>query len=203
MRVLVLGIIPSPLVPILREHDCYVVECSEPIDIDFLKKHRIEFSVSYRYRHIVREPVIDYLKGRIINLHVSLLPWNRGADPNLWSFLENTPKGVTIHYIDKGLDSGDIIAQKEVIFDRGERTLAATYDRLNREIIELFREQWPLVMGGQTPGMPQPEGGTFHRSKDKMNYAHLLSRKGWQTPVDELIGRAKDLSRESADGNDN
>jgi len=36
------------------------------------------------------------------------------ADPNVWSFIEKTPKGVSIHYLDAGIDTGDIIAQKLV-----------------------------------------------------------------------------------------
>jgi methionyl-tRNA formyltransferase len=197
MRVLVLGNIPSPLTSILDENRCQVVEFSDPVDVEILKKHRVEFAVSYRYRHLVKEAVIECLRGRIINLHISLLPWNRGADPNLWSFLEDTPKGVTIHYIDRGLDTGDIVAQREVTFDQGEATLATTYERLNKEIIELFREQWPLVMRGQASRVPQPAGGTFHRSRDKERYVPLLAGKGWETPVEELIGRGREGSRET------
>lgn len=190
MNVLVLGILPSPLTPILEEHDCRVVECADQIDVKYLKSNSIEFAVSYRYRYIIRKPIIEYLRYNVINLHVSLLPWNRGADPNLWSFLENTPAGVTIHYIDEGLDSGDIIAQKEVVFDTSAETLATTYDRLNVEIVELFRSQWPLLMQSQASRWKQPSGGSFHKVKDKERFAHLLTGNGWDTPVEKIIGKA-------------
>ncbi len=61
-------------------------------------------------------------KISIINLHISFLPWNRGAHPNFWSFYDDTPKGVTIHLIDEGIDTGAIIYQKEITFDRNEKT---------------------------------------------------------------------------------
>ena len=91
MTILVLGIIPSPLTPIIENQGFNVIEYADPVDTKYLKEHSIEYAVSYRYRHIIRKAVIEYLNGNIINLHVSFLPWNRGADPNLWSFLENTP----------------------------------------------------------------------------------------------------------------
>ncbi|MCL0081308.1 hypothetical protein M1N64_03665 [Peptococcaceae bacterium] len=50
---------------------------------------------------------MDKFQGRAINLHISFLPWNRGADPNFWSFIENAPVGVSIHYLDEGIDTGD------------------------------------------------------------------------------------------------
>ena len=52
-----------------------------------------------------------------------------GQDPNLWSFIEDTPKGVTIHEIDEGIDTGDIIFQKEIVLNSNE-TLASSYEKL-------------------------------------------------------------------------
>ncbi len=190
MNVLVLGNIPSPITSVVRAYDCRVFKDDGLIDVEYLHSHLVDFTVSYRYRHIVRKPVIDYLRGRIINLHISCLPWNRGADPNLWSFLEDTPKGVTIHYMDEGLDTGDIVAQKEVSFELEGETLATTYKKLNEEILALFREHWPLIMRGEVQGRKQPPGGSFHRTKDKDRFTHLLADKGWDTPVVELVGKA-------------
>ena len=54
---------------------------------------------------------------KIINLHISYLPYNKGAHPNFWSFADNTPSGVTIHEVNENLDSGNIIFQKKIEFD--------------------------------------------------------------------------------------
>ena len=189
MKVLLLGVPPFPLEAIVTKDGHSVITCSEPIDVEYLEKNSIDFAVSYRYPHIIRKPVIDFLQGRVINMHISLLPWNRGADPNLWSFLENTPKGVTLHYVDEGLDTGDIIAQKEIIFDSPEETLVSSYETLNREMVALFEKQWPLLASSQVPRQEQPNGGNGHRVKDKERFSHLLAAKGWNTPVRELIGK--------------
>ena len=74
-----------------------VVLFPEKIDLNKIKKLNVSFVVSYNYRYIIGEDVIKYMNNKIVNLHTSFLPWNRGANPNLWSFIDNTPKGVTIH----------------------------------------------------------------------------------------------------------
>jgi methionyl-tRNA formyltransferase len=49
-----------------------------------------------------------------LNLHISLLPLNRGAHPAAWAIREGTKHGVTIHKIDSGLDTGEIVYQEEI-----------------------------------------------------------------------------------------
>jgi methionyl-tRNA formyltransferase len=190
MNVLYLGIIPSPLTSFIAASGCQVNEYNDEIDLLFIKNNSIDFIVSYRYRHIIREEVIKYLPKKIINLHISLLPWNKGSDPNLWSFLEDTPKGVSIHYIDKGIDTGDILFQKELCFDEKKDTLASSYTKLNEEIIELFRIKWPLLIEGKAKSFKQPSGGSFHLSSDKKEFEHLLANYHYDTYIKNLTGKA-------------
>lgn len=189
MNVLVLGMASSPVSAIVAGEGHTVIERSEPFDVPFLETHGVDFIVSYRFRHIIRKPILDYLQGRAINLHISYLPWNRGADPNLWSFLENTPKGVTIHYIDEGIDTGDVIAQRLVACDADGETLATSYAKLNLAIVELFAKTWPLISSGNGSREKQVGQGTMHRMRDKERFTHLLTN-GWQTPVSVLVGGA-------------
>ena len=72
----------------------------KPTNLQFVKKINPNFIISYNYRFIFKQEIVNYVKNNIINLNISLLPWNRGAYPNVWSFLEDAPKGVTIHIID-------------------------------------------------------------------------------------------------------
>lgn len=85
------------------------------------------------------------MQGQIFNLHISLLPYNREASPNFFSFIENTSKGVTIHQIDEGLDTGPILAQKELFFDESKETFASGYEKLILEIQMLFKENWSSI----------------------------------------------------------
>jgi len=158
-----------------------VIQTEEKISSSSELLEKVDFIISYGYKHILTEDIIDKFADKIINLHISLLPWNRGTDPNLWSFLENTPKGVTIHHIDHGIDTGDIIAQKEVEM-RDDDTLKTSYERLSEEIEQLFKIVWTKIKKGKLKATPQPKGGSFHRYRDKKPIEHLLTN-GWDTPV--------------------
>jgi methionyl-tRNA formyltransferase len=143
--------------------------------------------VSHGYRRILRPDVLDVLPDRVINLHIALLPYNRGADPTLWSVLEDTPAGVTIHHVDAGVDTGDVIAQRRVEL-ADDDTLATAYARLQDAMAALFAETWPAIAGGTAGRRPQAPGGTAHRVADRAAVEHLLT-DGWDTPVAALRGR--------------
>ncbi|SFL89604.1 methionyl-tRNA formyltransferase [Paenibacillus sp. 1_12] len=159
----------------------------EPLEDHMEILSDVDFLVSYGYRHVIRPKVLELFPNRAINLHIALLPWNKGADPNLWSFLENTPKGVTIHYIDEGLDTGYVISQKEMSFELHE-TLRTCYNKLSFEIEEMFGMVWAKIRSGEVHSYPQLAGGSYHRMIEKHKYEHLLTM-GWDTPIIELIGK--------------
>jgi len=149
-----------------------------------------EFIISYGYRHILTNDILNKVNGRAINLHISYLPFNRGADPNLWSYLEDSPKGVSIHYIDEGIDTGDIIYQMYT-WDSEEDTLKSSYLRLKLCIENLFIACMERIFLGECPREKQNCKGSFHVLSDKDKYAYLLEEKGFDTPVKELIGKVK------------
>ncbi len=138
------------------------------VTLPVIKEIMPDFVISYNYQYIIREDVIDYMGDRIINLHISFLPWNKGSDPNIWSFLDDTPKGVTIHRLERGLDRGKIIVQKEVSFDENVETLATSYERLNREIVNLLVENWDMIFEGNYSPVEQTEKGSYHRKAELM-----------------------------------
>lgn len=195
MHVLILSDREPPLLSALQKcADSYLVT-TEKVTTELLSSTQFDFLVSYGYRHIISQEIIDAFNGQCINLHISFLPWNRGADPNLWSFLEDSPKGVTIHYIDSGIDTGDIIVQAPSVFGNDE-TLASTYEKLHLQIQQLFSENWPLMRESKSPRQSQVGVGSFHKMKDKVPYEHLL-KSGWQTPVSTLVGKALINHRET------
>ncbi|MCR5793648.1 MAG: formyl transferase [Lachnospiraceae bacterium] len=138
----------------------------DPLNVRVLEEKKPQLVISYNYRHIVKEDVIAYMRNRIINLHTSLLPWNKGSAPNIWSFIEDTPKGVTVHRLEKGLDTGKIIFQKEITFDEKTETLASSYDRLNREIVDLLMEHFEDVFNGTYTLKEQIGPGSYHKMTD-------------------------------------
>jgi methionyl-tRNA formyltransferase len=134
--------------------------------LDRVRALQPDIGLSVFFGYIMVPSFLELFPLGCINLHPAFLPYNRGAYPNVWSIVEGTPAGATLHYVDTGVDTGNIIAQYQVPVhptDTGERL----YQRLEQACIELFRETWPLVRSGQAPRYPQdPHAGTLHRVRD-------------------------------------
>ena len=150
----------------LEENEEKVIVFSDRLDMRDIAKISPCFIVSYNYSYLIPHEIIDYMKGNVINLHISLLPWNRGSSPNIWSFIDNTPKGVTIHKVDASLDTGEILLQKKVNFDVEQETFASSYEKLNEEIQKLFMENWNRIKKGDIMSYSQKGDGTYHCKKD-------------------------------------
>lgn len=164
---------------------------SGTLDLDMLETCCPSLVISYNYSHIVPENVIAFLKGNILNLHISYLPWNRGAYPNLWSILDDTPKGITIHRMVKGLDAGAILYRREIFFDETKETLASSHRKLNEEIVRLFQEHWEEIWEGTYSLTPQQGKGSYHALKDMR--ALLRERRIGRLEWDMTIREFKNL----------
>ena len=121
-----------------------------------------DLGLSLFYGYILRAKTLDLFPDGCANLHPSYLPFNRGAYPNVWAIAEGTPAGATLHMLDEGIDTGDILAQLEVEthpWDTGE----TLYRRLERASVDLFEAQWPEFVRGKLSRTPQnPEAGNHH-----------------------------------------
>lgn len=131
------------------ENRCESYIYSGKLTVELLNRINPSLVVSYNYSHIVSHECIDVVNEHIVNMHISYLPYNRGASPNLWSFIDDTPKGVTIHMMSAGLDEGDILYQKELQFDVSKETFESTHRILNNEICSLFKEHWGEIVSGE------------------------------------------------------
>jgi methionyl-tRNA formyltransferase len=142
--------------------------------------------VSHGYRYYLHDDVLSLFGRNAINCHISLLPHNRGAYPNVWAWLEGTPHGVTIHQMDSGIDTGPIITQKEVTMNAEVETLTTSYNRLQHEMGLLFKEFLPKLLSGEFSSVPQQEGkGRWHDAGDLAGIQYLLTN-GWHTPCSVL-----------------
>ena len=193
-NILFLGDKGSPLLEWLQSRGESVIQTSEKITPDFILSNSIELLVSYGYRHILRENILELLPSRAINLHISYLPWNRGSDPNLWSILENSPKGVTIHFIDEGVDTGDILFQKQLDLKLDDHTLKSSYDLLQKEIQQLFKDNWDEIKLRKFHPVKQQKCGSHHYKKDfKIIEDILLDNHGWDIPLDILLRNYREI----------
>jgi len=181
-RILFLGYDNTPLIDFLKKNNCDIhIITDKKINKDIVKN--FDFIISYGYRHIIKKDIIDLFENKIINLHISYLPYNRGADPNLWSLLDNTPSGVTIHFIDEGLDTGDILCQKLVQLDYEHDTLKTSYEKLHTEVVTLFINNWTNIKNNKIiPKKQKNSLKTEHKLKDRPNEKIIMTSK-WDTKL--------------------
>ena len=114
-----------------------------PLSREMVEQIKPDIGVSYGYRHIIPKEIIN-LFPRLVNIHISYLPFNRGAHPNVWCIVDQTPAGVSIHEIDEGIDTGPILA-KRLVFVEPFDTAKTLYDKLNAEAVDLFQDIWPGI----------------------------------------------------------
>ncbi len=125
-----------------------------------------DLGVSVLFGYRLKPEVLRLFPKGVVNLHPSLLPYNRGEHPNIWSIVDRTPAGVSLHYVNEELDAGDLIAQQEVPIEPTD-TGASLYRKLERAAVALFQHAWPGLREGRPARVPQDAArATFHKVKD-------------------------------------
>jgi len=107
------------------------------------------------YRYLLPAPVLGLARQGAVNLHPSLLPKYRGRAPINWAILHGeTRLGLTAHFVDEGMDTGDIIAQRAYALDQSE-DVGTALDRLYPLYEEITAEVLAAFRGGCVPRRPQ------------------------------------------------
>jgi len=133
------------------------------------------------YGAIVPRALLDHVRGRAVNVHPSLLPRWRGAEPVAWAILSGDREtGVTLMEGVAELDAGPILANERVpIDDENTGVLEAGLARLGARMLE---ELLPRYLRGDVVGKPQdPAGVTFAPKLDPAKGELDFAR-----PADEL-----------------
>lgn len=163
-----------------KQHVYLAHELREKKTLTKIKKLKPDIVIASFWAYILKPEFIEIPPRGCINFHPAYLPFNRGMNPNVWPFIEGTQAGVTIHYIDPGIDTGDIIARKKVPIDSID-TAETLYNKTLIAIVDLFQDVWPGIKAGGNPRIPQnslKEGQTFHKAKDvnQLDYIDLKKR---------------------------
>jgi phosphoribosylglycinamide formyltransferase 1 len=110
--------------------------------IAILKDCGVEFIVLAGYMRLIGPTLLKEYEGTIINIHPSLLPDFPGKDA-IGQALTAKAKwsGVTIHYVDEGMDTGPIIVQERVQLDKGE-----TRESLQKKIQSIEHKLYPSIL---------------------------------------------------------
>ncbi len=101
------------------------------------------------FGQILPESILALPRYGCINVHGSLLPKYRGAAPIQWAILNEEPiTGVTIMYMDKGMDTGDMLLKKEMVISK-EDTYASLHDKMKEVGAKALQEALILLLEGK------------------------------------------------------
>ncbi|WP_226671521.1 phosphoribosylglycinamide formyltransferase [Metabacillus litoralis] len=97
-----------------------------------LQNHKIDYVILAGYMRLIGETLLGAYENRIVNIHPSLLPAFPGKDAVGQAFQAGVKvTGVTVHFVDAGMDTGPIIAQKAIEIEAGD-TIEAIADKIHK-----------------------------------------------------------------------
>jgi methionyl-tRNA formyltransferase len=170
------------------------IEVIQPEDIrkegftERLEEIKPEFIVVVAYGRILTKDILRIPPGGCVNVHFSLLPKYRGAAPVQWAIINGEDKtGVTTMLMDEGLDSGDILLQREIEIRRTDNA-EALYERLSVTGAELLIRTIEGIRNGSITPVPQ---------SGEPSYAPRLRKEegliNWTLSADMIFNRIRGL----------
>lgn len=133
--------------------------------VDTLRKLNPDMIIVAAYGKILPDYIINYPKFGCINVHASILPKYRGAAPIQWSIINGDKKtGVSIMRMDKGLDTGDVIAVEETPIGEYE-TAGELFDRLAKIGADLMVRTIKIIEDGKAIYTPQNDSNSTYAEK--------------------------------------
>ena len=146
--------------------------------------------ITAAYGQMIPQEVLDCPRLGCINVHASLLPKYRGGAPVHYAILNGDEKtGVTIMYMVKKMDAGNIIYQKETPISNDE-TVGELYDRLSTLGAEAIIEALPSIIDGTNASIPQDE--------TLVTYSPVISREqekiDFDKPAQEVYNKVRGLN---------
>lgn len=160
---------PSPIKVLALENNIEVVTPKRLKDeVDSVLAFQPDIIITCAYGQIVPVDILNYPKYGCINVHASLLPKYRGGAPIQRAIMNGEVKtGVTIMYMNAGLDTGDMIAKKELIIGNNDNYDVVS-DNLRIVGRDLLEEVLPDILKGNIKREVQ--------SNDEATYASIITR---------------------------
>lgn len=143
--------------------------------------------VVFSMSQLLKNEILEIPRLGVINLHPSFLPSYRGANPDFWQYydMEMTP-GVTVHYVNAGEDTGDIIYQEKMHIPLGTKS-PVRLDKLIGELgTSLVLKAINAIARGDAPRTPQPAQSTTARARNLKLEEHtqIIDWENW--PIERV-----------------
>jgi len=141
--------------------------------------------ISDRTKFLISEDYVRKANFMMVNTHPSMLPFHKGSLPVFWSTLLGSALGITLHKIEPGLDSGDIISQQQLLYDE-DMTFREAHAIARSTIIDHLKSLLSKVSRNETVhSYPQaPLIHSHHLLKDGNKLLSKLPLE-WDTTIKE------------------
>lgn len=150
---------------VARTYEFPVVACSDqnsPRAVAQLKQWTPDLAI-FTGGNILRDEVLKVPRLGILNSHLALLPEIRGMSSPEWSLLCGVAIGITIHFMDSGVDTGPILLHREFAGTEGCDSLADLRNKMIAEGIELIAEAVAGLDRGMISAVPQTDREKDHQ----------------------------------------
>lgn len=167
----------SPVKQVGIDNTILVLQPEKVMDIyEDLRDMELDLIITCAYGNILPPAVLELPRLGCINVHASLLPKLRGGAPIHRAILNGYSKtGITIMYMSKGMDEGDIISQREIPIDILD-TAEVLHDKLSVLGRDLLIETLPSIINGTNSRIPQDNslatyGYVIKREDEKLDFS--------------------------------
>jgi methionyl-tRNA formyltransferase len=138
---------------------------NDPAEVERLRALKPDLGVSVSYDQIFRRPVLEAPPLGMLNFHAGKLPFYRGRNVINWALINGERElGLTAHFVDDGIDTGDIVLQRTVPIGWCD-TYADVLDRAVTHLPPLVEEAVALAAEGELERHPQPAWGTYFAAR--------------------------------------
>ena len=181
----------SPVKKVALEHNIQVYQPTKiRKEFEPVINTKADIIITCAYGQIIPEEILNYPRLGCINVHASLLPRLRGGAPLHHALIDGETKtGMTIMYMDKGMDTGDIISQQEYII-KDTDTVGTLHDKLSIMGRNLLMDTLPNILAGTSKRTPQDH--------EKATYAYNITREeehlDFNRPAREVYNKVRGLN---------
>lgn len=155
-----------------------------------LESLNADLFVVVAYGQILPESVLNIPKYGCINVHGSLLPKYRGAAPIQWSIINGEEKtGVTIMYMEKGMDTGDMILKEEIIIDPTE-TYKTLHDKMSIVGADALIKTLDLIESGNVVAEKQNDEDATYAPMITKEMGHI----NWNNSSKDIINLIRGIN---------
>ena len=178
----------SPVAICAHEHNIEVYKPNKlKEDYEYILNKKPDIIITCAYGSIVPKVVLDYPSYGCINVHASLLPKYRGASPIIASILNGEKEtGITIMYMDEGIDTGNIIMSRSIEIEDNDNSLSLS-NKLSLLGANLLIDTLPKIFEGENFDIPQ--------DNEEATYVGMLKREDEHIDFNNSVENIKNQVR--------